>query len=131
MPPTPPVYKSKLSQPITANNFVAIQSVKLAVTDTSASKTFTAVPGQTERTTLKITNSGSNGCYLAAGKGSATAVASSATPTPTTGEGMSTCDYIGPGAILTQDYLAGYDTLAAICAAGLSTTLEISIGYGQ
>lgn len=128
---TPPAFKSQLSQPMTANNFIAVQSAKLAVTNVSASIIFTDLPG-TGRVTAKITNSGTKGCYLASGAGSATAVASSATPTPTAGTGaVATCDYIGAGVILTQDYVAGTTTFAAICGGSDTTTLEISTGYGQ
>jgi hypothetical protein len=86
------------------------------------------------RITLKITNSGDKGAYLSTGNGSATAVVSTATPTPAADPNAVTianCDYIAAGAIITQDYVQGTDTIAAICAAAESTTLEISIGYGQ
>lgn len=130
---TLPDFQSKLSQPVTSNNFTPIQSVQLAVSNAgatgSASKTFTTVPG-TNRVTLKITNAGNKGAYLATGVGSATAVASSGTPAPTTGS-AATCDYIAAGAILTQDYPADTNTIAAICAGSDTTTLEVSIGYGQ
>lgn len=127
---TLPTFGSQFSQPVTANNFTPSQSAKLAVTTSSASVTFTIVPGGANRSTFKITNSGSNGCYLSTGVASATAVASSSTPTPTSGTATSTCDYIAAGAILTQDYPPGTDTIAAITASS-TTTLEISIGYGQ
>lgn len=127
---TPPIFRSKLSQPMQANNFIAVQSAQLAVSGTSSSVTFTDLPG-TDRVTAKITNSGTVGCYLASGAGSATAVVSSSTPTPTTGTGaVATCDYIGAGAILQQDFMPGTTTFAAITATG-STTLEISTGFGQ
>ncbi len=131
MPITPPLFKSQLSQSVTTNNFIAVQSAKLAVTAATGSVTFTDLPG-TLRITAKITNSGTKGCYLASGHTTAVAVTSSATPTPTSGTGaVATCDYIGAGVILTQDYVAGTDTFAAICSGADSTTLEISIGYGQ
>lgn len=130
-----PNFRSQLSQPITANNFTPCQSVQITVSNSGASgsvsKTFTVVPGFSTRSTFKITNSGTKGCYIAAGIGSATAVVSSGTPTPSTGNFISTCDYVAPGAILTQDYPNGYDTIAAICGSTDTTTLEISIGYGQ
>lgn len=131
-----PTWNSKLSQPVTTNNFTPIQSVQITVSNSGASgsqsKTFTAVPGGATRTTLKITNSGTKGCYVSTGIGSATAVLSSGTPTPTAGMPMTaTCDYISPGSIITQDYIALTDTVAAICAGTDTTTLEISIGYGQ
>ncbi len=130
--PTPPQFQSLLSVPIQANNFVAIQSVKLAVTQTSSYVTFTDWPG-TLRVTAKITNSGSNGCYLASGVNSTTlAVVSSSVPLPLSGAGaVSNCDYIAAGSILTQDYIQGTLTFAAICSGSNTTTLEISAGYGQ
>ncbi len=132
---TPPAMRSLLSQPVTANNFIAMQSVQLAVSNAgvtgSASVTFTDIVSM-GRVTMKITNSGSKGCYVASGHTTATAVVSSATPTPTTGAGaVATCDYIAAGSIITQDYVAGTDTIAAICAGTDTTTLEISIGAGQ
>lgn len=128
---TPPQFYSQLSQPFQANNFIAVQSVQLAVTGTTASKTFTDIPG-TLRITAKITNAGTKGCYLASGRTTATAVVSSGTPTPTnSANAVATCDFIAAGAILTQDYVPGTDTFAAICGGADTTTLEISIGYGQ
>lgn len=128
---TPPRLQSQLSQPFSANNFIAVQSAQLAVTASSSSITFTDVPGSI-RITAKITNSGTKGCYLASGHTTATAVVSSSTPTPTAGTGaVATCDYIAAGSILTQDFVAGTNTFAAICGGSDSTTLEISIGYGQ
>ncbi len=128
---TLPGFVSRLSLPTQANNFIAIQSAQLAVTNTSSPITFTDVPG-TLRITAKITNSGSTGCYLASGNGSATAVVSSSTPTPASGVGVvATCDYIAAGSILQQDFVAGTNTFAAICAGSGTTTLEISLGTGQ
>lgn len=128
---TLPTLQSPLTQPVSANNFVALQSVQLAVTNTSASKTFTAVPG-TLRVTMKITNSGTKGCYIASGHTSATAIASSSTPAPASGAPIvANCDYVAAGSILTQDFIQGTDTIAAITAGADTTTLEISIGYGQ
>lgn len=127
---TPPKFLSALSQPFQSNNFIAVQSAQLAVSGTSSSITFTDLPG-TNRVTLKITNSGTTGCYLASGIGSATAVVSTSTPTPISGTGVvATCDYIAAGAILQQDFIQGTNTFAAITATG-STVLEISTGYGQ
>ena len=129
---TLPNYASKLSAPVQINNFTPIQSVQMSVTAVTSSKTFTLVPG-TNRITLKICNTGSKTAYLATGNGSATAVASSGTVTPAAAvaNAVATCDAIPAGAILTQDYVAGTDTLAAICAGSDSTTLEVSIGFGQ
>lgn len=127
----PSNFFSKLSQVITANNFIAVQSAQLAVTATSNSITFTQFLG-TKRITAKITNTGTKGCYLASGAGSATAVVSTSTPTPAINTGaVATCDYIAAGAILQQDFFEGTTTFAAICAGSDSTTLEISIGVGQ
>lgn len=128
-----PNYQSLLSSPIQTNNFIAIQSGQLSVTNgSSTSIVFTAVPGA-QRITAKITNSGSKGCYVASGAGAATAVVSSATPTPaaSTTNIVATCDYVAAGSILTQDYIQGTTTFAAICAGSDTTTLEISIGFGQ
>lgn len=128
---TAPTFQSQLSQPFQANNFIALQSAQLAVTATTGNVIFTDLAG-TQRVTAKITNSGTKGCYLASGAGSATAVVSSSTPTPTAGAGVvATCDYIAAGAILTQDFIQGTTTFAAICAGSDSTTLEISVGFGQ
>ncbi len=121
----PNVNGSLLSQSTTAINFVPLFSASLAVTGTSASVTFPTLTG-TQRQTFKITNKGSNGAYLGWGKTTATAVASTSTP-------AAQCDYIGAGAILTQDFTIStgiVDTIAAKQDGG-STTLEISIGYGQ
>lgn len=137
---SPPGLFSLLSVPQQANNFIALQSAKLTVGTASTSVVFTNIPSA-NRITFKITNTNVNaggtvnsspvGVYLASGSGSATAVASSTTPTPTTGtNAVSTCDFIGGGAIITQDYIAGTTTLAGITAAG-SAVLEISIGTGQ
>lgn len=129
---TLPNFQSPLSMPVQANNFVAVQSAQRSVGAASQSVTFTALPG-TGRLTAKITNSGTKGCYLASGTTSATAVVSSSTPTPaaSTQNIVATCDYIAAGSILTQDYIQGTDTFAAICAGSDTTTLEISVGFGQ
>lgn len=128
---TLPTFVSPLAQPVTANNFIAIQSVQISVTSTTSSKTFTAIPG-TLRVTMKITNSGTKGCYISSGHTTATAVVSSGTPTPSAGTPIvATCDYVAAGSILTQDYIQGTDTIAAITAGSDTTTLEVSIGYGQ
>lgn len=125
----------QLNQAMQINNFIALQSVKLPVSNSGASGsqsvTFTAVqPGQRMQT--KITNSGTKGCYLASGTTSATAVVSTSSPLPASGTPIvANCDFIGPGSILTQDFIPGTDTLAAICDGADTTTLEISIGIGQ
>lgn len=129
--PTAPQYQSKLSLPIQSNNFIALQSAQLSVTNATGSVTFTTPTG-TLRVTAKITNSGTKGCYLASGIGSATAVVSTSTPTPASGTGVvATCDYIAAGAILQQDFIHLTNTFAAITGGSDTTTLEISIGTGQ
>ncbi len=128
---TLPTLQSSFTQPVSANNFIALQSVQMSVTSTTSSKTFTALPG-TLRVTMKITNSGTKGCYIASGKTTATAVVSSGTPAPASGNPIvANCDYVAAGSILTQDYIQGTDTLAAITSGSDTTTLEISIGFGQ
>ncbi len=130
---TLPNFKSLLSTPSQINNFMPLQSVQLSVTNVSASKTLPAATQYTgQRVTFKITNSGSKGAYLATGATTAIAVASSGTPAPASGNPIAaTCDYIAAGAILTQDYAPGTDTIAAICAGTDTTTLEITFGTGQ
>ena len=120
------------SLPVATNmmiNFCAQNSAKITTSGTSQSIVFPAVGNTLKgRQTFKITNTGSYGAYLAFGHGSATAVASGATPAPN-------CDYIAHGAILTQDALTANgtpaDTIAVIQESGGTTTLEISIGFGQ
>ena len=117
--------QSLLSQQIRSDNICSQFSAQLAVTGTSSSVTFALLTG-TLRTTFKITNKGSNGAYIAAGVGSATANTSTLVP-------QANCDYVGKGAILTQDFQSAsgvVDTIAAIQDGG-STTLEVSLGYGQ
>lgn len=135
---TPPASQSLLSVPIQSNNFIAVQSAKIIVSNAgsagSTSLTFTDVPG-TVRITAKITNSGTKGVYLASGSSSGLpviAVASTSTPQPASGTAaVATCDYIAAGAILTQDFVQGTNTFAAICGGSDTSTLEISVGYGQ
>lgn len=128
----PPRLASMLSQPFTTNNFIAMQSASLAVgTANSSSVTFTTIPS-TNRVTFKFFNSGAKDCYIGSGNGSATAIVATSTPNPTSGPAViSNCDCIPHGAILTQDYPAGTNTIAAICAGTDTTTLQISIGGGQ
>lgn len=114
--------QSFLAMPVTNSNFLSTSSANIATGATSGSVTFTMPPGTT-RITAKITNKGTKGAYLAYGAGSATAVASTTTPGPN-------CDYIGAGAILQQDFPPGTDTFAVIEETS-TTTLEISVGYGQ
>lgn len=130
--PTPPKLQSALSLQTQANNFIAVQSAFLSVSNSSSNIVFTCPIG-TLRTTAKITNSGNNGCYLASGTNSTTvAIVSSSSPQPTTGTNIvSNCDYVAAGAILTQDYLQGTLAFAAVCTGSNTTTLEISTGFGQ
>lgn len=122
---TPYTNHSYLAAPILDQNFTPQLSASLAVTGTSNSVTFTPITG-TIRQTFKITNKGTHGAYIGWGAGSATAVASTSTP-------AAQCDYVAAGAIITQDYQLAtgiVDTIAAIQDGG-TTTLEISIGFGQ
>lgn len=135
---SPPKFLSPLSQQMNSNNFIALQSAQLTVSNSggtgSAHVTFTNLPA-TQRVTLKICNTGTKTAYLAgynSSTGVVAAVASSSTPTPTAGtNAVSTCDAIPAGAILQQDYIQGTDSLSAICGGTDTTTLEISIGQGQ
>lgn len=116
---------SLLAQQVAPQNFVPQLSASLAVTGTSNSVTFTPLTGQ-GRQSFKITNKGTNGAYIAWGKTTATAAASTSTPAVN-------CDYIAAGVVILQDFeitTGVVDTLAAIQDGG-STTLEISIGFGQ
>lgn len=130
--PSPPKLQSMLSMPIMSDNFIALQSASLNVgTANSSSVTFTNIPS-TQRVTYKLYNSGTKDCFVAGGKTTATAIVASGTPSPTSGAAVvSNCDCIPHGAILTQDYVGGTDTIAAICAGTDTTTLQISIGGGQ
>jgi len=124
-----------LSQPFISDNFIAMQSGLLTIGTgaISTSVTFTIIPS-TQRVTYKISNTGTKTAYVCGSNSSAIvpAVISTATPQPTsTLLSTSTCDAIPGGAILTQDYVGGVDTISAICASGSNTTLEISIGGGQ
>ncbi len=128
---TSPSFQSQLSIPTQANNFTPLQAVRLSATATTSSKTFTIVPG-TNRVTIKICNTGTKTAFVATGRSSATAVVSSGTPTPAVGTpAVANCDCVPAGSILTQDYAGGTDTIAAICDGSDSTTLEVSIGFGQ
>jgi len=127
---SPPQLISGLSAPITINNFVALQSAKLAVTASSSSITFTNIPSS-GRVTFKITNTGTKGAYITGAKTTATAVASTGSVQPSSGtNAVSNCDYVAAGTIQCLDFLLATDTIAAICGGADSTTLEISIGYG-
>lgn len=117
---------SALAAPILMQNFCPQLSASLSVAGTSASVTFATLTGRL-RQTFMITNKGTHGAYLGWGNTTATAVASSGAP-------AANCAYIAAGAILTLDFQNStgtvVDTVAAIQDGG-TTTLEISIGYGQ
>ena len=133
---SPPPQPSLLSQRQTANNFLALQSCFIqAVPTTAASITFTNLPGN-QPVTMKIFNTGASGkhAYVCGSNSAAivSAVASTTNPQPTSGtNAVSTCDIAPAGAILTQDYVSGTDTISVICAAGISAILEITLGFGQ
>lgn len=119
-----------LSQPVMSDNFLAMQSALLSPGTGSLSITFTNIPS-TQRVTYKFANTGSKAAYVSGGNNSAVAVVSSSTPQPTSGAAsVSNCDCIPAGAILTQDYVGGTNTIAAIVNSG-TTTIEISVGGGQ
>lgn len=133
----PPPRPSQLSQRHTADNFLALQSCNILAQPTASSITFTNLPGN-QPVTFKIFNAGASGkhAYIV-GSNSAisvlSAVASTTNPTsaPVGQYFVSNCDCAPAGAILTQDYIAGTDTLSVVCASGNSAVLEISLGYGQ
>ncbi len=135
----PPPRPSQLSQRHTADNFLALQSCNITANPTASSITFTNLPGN-QPVTLKVFNAGASGkhAYIC-GSNSAvsvvSAVASTTNPSAAqVGAGgfyVSNCDCVPAGAILTQDYIGGTDTISVICASGISAVLEISLGYGQ
>ncbi len=135
----PPPRPSQLSQRHTADNFLAIQSCNILASPTASFITFTNLSGN-QPITLKMFNAGASGkhAYIC-GSSSAisviSAVASTTNPTAAAvnagGYFVSNCDCIPAGAILTQDYILGTDSFSVICASGISTILELSIGYGQ
>ena len=132
---TPPRLRSSLSAPVVINNFIAMQSALMTIGtgNLSTSITFTLIPS-TNRITYKFANTGTKTAYICGSNSSniVAAVTSSSTPMPTsTLASTSICDAIPGGAILTQDFIRGVDTISAICVSGSNTTLEISIGAGQ
>ncbi len=145
---TPPPRPSQFSQRNTADNFIALQSCNILANPSAVSISFTNLPGNAP-VTFKFFNSGSSGntAYVcgsssAASGGAVAAVASTTNPTSATmlfnaGKGnafstsISNCDAIPAGAILTQDYIAGTDTISVIAASGVSCRVEVSLGYGQ
>ena len=128
--------QSLLSMPVRPDNFTPQLSGKITTSGTSASFTF-ASPTGTNLSTFKITNKGTKGAYIGWGVGSATAVASAAYNS-STNTGTANCDYIGAGAIITQNFQSTngvVDTIAAIQGSDTqdngATILEISAGFGQ
>lgn len=130
-----PRLTSMLSQPIITDNFMPYQSAVLAIGTGSLSTSLTFTVGtNTQRVTYKFANTGTKPAYVSVSNSSniIPATVSTATPQPTsTLISQSVCDCIPGGAILTQDYLGGFDTISAICKSGDNTTLEISAGGGQ
>jgi len=131
----PPRLTSMLSQPIITDNFMPYQSAQIVIGtgNMAVNLTFT-VATNTQRVTYKFANTGTKAAYVSVGPLASvvSAVASTSTPQPTsTLISYSICDCIPGGAILTQDYLGGSDTVSAICASGNNTTLEITVGGGQ
>lgn len=131
----PPTLKSMLSQPVTANNFIAMQSALMTqgTGNLAISIVFTLVPS-TQRVTYKFSNTGTKAIYVCGSNSSSpiAAVVSTSTPMPTsTLISTSICDCIPAGAIITQDYPGGTNNISGICKTAENTTLEISIGGGQ
>jgi len=125
-------FSSVFAQPVTMQNFCPTSSAQLAVSNAgstgSASITFTP-DISTNRSTFKISNTGTKTAYIAWGVGSATAVVSTSTPAVN-------CDAVPGGSILTQDFISNsgkgtVNTIAAICAGSDTTVLEITQGSGQ
>lgn len=130
-----PRLTSMLSQPIITDNFMPYQSANMTIGtgNLAVNLTFTITPNS-QRVTYKFANTGSKAAYISVAPSASivTAVTSTSTPQPTsTLITTSICDCIPAGAILTQDYLGGSDTISAICKSGENTTLEITCGGGQ
>jgi len=126
-----------LSAPIITDNFMAMQSAIMTIGTgaLSTSITFTILPS-TQRVTYKFANTGTKTVYICGSNSSniIAAVASSSTPSPTStavAGTISNCNAIPGGAILTEDFPGGTDTISGICVSGSNTTMEISIGGGQ
>lgn len=131
----PPRLTSMLSAPIITDNFMPYQSAQVVIGTGSLAVNLTfTVATNTQRVTYKFANTGTKVAYISVGPSATvvTAVVSTSTPQPTsTLISYSICDCIPGGAILTQDYLGGSDTVSAICKSGENTTLEITAGGGQ
>ncbi len=131
----PPRLVSMLSQPIITDNFMPYQSANMAIGtgNIAVNLTFT-VSVNAQRVTYKFANTGTKAAYVSVNNaaGIVAAVISTSVPQPTsTLISISICDCIPAGAILTQDYPGGYDTISAVCKSGENTTLEITAGGGQ
>jgi hypothetical protein len=124
------------AMPVSMLNFVPICSAKLGVSEvpntTPALGSFLIGSGNVP-SIFKITNTGTAIAYIAWGSGGASPVVSTTAWAPQ-------CDAIAPGAIFTQSFINQantpyadkvIDTIGAVCASGLSTTLEITYGVGQ
>lgn len=119
-----------MTEQVRIKNSLALQSVQLPVTSTSASETFT-VPLTDTNPSFEITNtSTTTGVYVAFGLTTATALASTTTPSPSSGDAVSASRYLGPGMMVTWGAPVGSDTIAAITASG-TATLEISLVLGS
>lgn len=145
---TSPPRPSQLSQRHTADNFLALQSAYIVAEPSASSIGFTNLSGGAP-VTIKFFNDGTTGntAYVccsnsAASGGAVAAVASSTNPNFATqlfnaGQGnafsysISNCDSIPAGSVLTQDYMAGTNTISVITPSGVSCKIEFSIGYGQ
>ena len=131
----PPRNVSMLAQPIITDNFIPYQSANIVIGTGSVAVNLTfTVNVNTQRVTYKFANTGSKVAYVSVNSSAniVAAVTSTSTPQPTsTLLSVSICDCIPGGAILTQDYPGGYDTISAVCKSGENTTLEITSGGGQ
>lgn len=132
---TQPRLTSMLSQPMIADNFMPYQSALMTIgTGALAVNLIFTVPANTQRVTYKLANTGTKAAYISVSNSNVpiAAVVSTSTPQPTSSLlSTSICDCIPAGAILTQDYLGGFNNISAICRAGDNTTLEITAGGGQ
>jgi len=135
MSQNPPRNVSMLAAPIITDNFMPQQSAALVMgsANIANSVTFTAKINA-QRVTYKFANVGTKAAFVSVGPSASVVAAVTATSTPqptSTLVSISICDCVPGGAILTQDYPGGYDTVSAICASGENTTLQITLGNGQ
>ena len=144
----PPPKPSQLSQRMTADNFIAFQAGYIVAMPSASSIGFTN-PSGNQPVTIKFFNDGTagNSAYVccsnsAASGGAVAAVASSTNPSFATqlfnaGQGnaysasIANCDALPAGAVLTQDYLPGTNTISVIIPSVASARIEFSIGFGQ